>query len=264
MTPLTTWARRTWRSIPRVTAPTSPRPAAQRCRGAGSENLNGQSAFASNAAQRIWGWDYLWPWFAKTSQESLTTAAESNIGGSGGGFSVSYPTPSYQRGVPGTGFFSAVPYLTPTDYGNVGGIVEPQAWNFNPTPPVVSGGGSSRAEPDLSADADPFSGYLLYEPSFAGVDQPVLQGGWGGTSFVAPQFNGSTAVIDSKLGHRVGFWNPTVYAAATRWNSPLTPLDQRGTSNDNLYYSGTPGTVYNPGAGLGYPNLGALAQDFGR
>jgi kumamolisin len=224
----------------------------------------GQSAFASNAVQRIWGWDYLWPWFAKTTPESLTTAAEADVVGSGGGFSVNYPTPSYQRGVPGTGFFSAVPYLTPTDFGNVDGIVEPQAWNFNPTPPVISGGGSGRAEPDLSADADPFSGYLLYEPSFAGVDQPVLQGGWGGTSFVAPQFNGSTAVIDSEVGHRVGFWNPTVYAAATRWNSPLTPLDQRSTSNDNLYYSGTPGTVYNPGAGLGYPNLGALAQDFGR
>jgi kumamolisin len=225
---------------------------------------DGQSADVSNPAQRIWGGDYLWSAIAELVPESLTTAAESAVVGSGGGFSVNYPTPSYQRGVPGTSFFSAVPYLTPTDYGNVGGITEPQAWNFNPTPPVVSGGGSGRAEPDLSADADPESGYLLYEPSFAGVDQPVLQGGWGGTSFVAPQFNGSTAVIDSELGHRVGFWNPTVYAAATRGNSPLTPLDQRGTNNDNIYYSGTPGTVYNPGAGLGYPNLSALAQDFGR
>ncbi len=224
----------------------------------------GLSAYAANPTQRIWGWDYLWPWFAKTGQQSLTTAAETDIGGGGGGFSVDYPTPSYQRGVPGTSSFSAVPYLTPTDYGNIDGITEPQAWSFNPTPPVISGGGSGRAEPDLSADADPFSGYLLYEPSFAGVDQPVLQGGWGGTSFVAPQFNGSTAVIDSAVGHRVGFWNPTVYAAATSPNSPLTPLSQRGTSNDNLYYSGTPGTVYNPGAGLGYPNLSALAQDLGR
>jgi kumamolisin len=225
---------------------------------------NGESAYVSNPTQRIWGWDYLWPWFAKTTPESLITAAESDVVGSGGGFSASYPRPSYQRGVPGTGFFSAVPYLTPTDDGVVGGITEPSAWSFNPIPPVTAGGGSGRAEPDLSADADPFSGYLLYEPSFAGVDEPVLQGGWGGTSFVAPQFNGSTAVIDSALGHRVGFWNPTIYAAATSPNSPLTPLNQRGTSNDNIYYSGTPGTVYNPGAGLGYPNLSALAQDFGR
>ena len=41
-----------------------------------------------------------------------------------------------------------------------------------------------------------------------------MQGGSGGTSFVAPQLNGSTAVIDSVLGHRVGFWNPSIYAAA--------------------------------------------------
>jgi kumamolisin len=196
----------------------------------------------------------------------LTDVVDNDVVGSGGGFSVNYPTPSYQQGVPGTSLFSAVPYLTPTDYNNANGITEPSAWSFNPTPPVISGSGSGRAEPDLSADADPLSGYLLYEPSFATADpaQPVLQGGWGGTSFVAPQFNGSTAVIDSELGRRVGFWNPTIYAAATSPNSPLTPLDQRGTSNDNIYYSGTPGTVYNPGAGLGYPNLSALAQDFGR
>lgn len=229
----------------------------------GSLTGPGGTASVSVPTQRIWGWDYLWPAIAKITPESETDAAVANIGGSGGGFSVNYPTPSYQRGVPGTSFFSAVPYLTPTDYGNVGGVTEPQAWSFNPTPPVTSGFSSGRAQPDLSADADPYSGYLLYAPSFAQDGDPVLEGGWGGTSFVAPQFNGSTAVIDSALGHRVGFWNPTVYAAAARWNSPLTPLNQRGTSNDNLYYTGTPGTVYNPGAGLGYPNLSALAQDFG-
>jgi kumamolisin len=230
----------------------------------GSLTGPGGTASVSVPSQRIWGWDYLWPAIAKITPESESDAAVANIGGSGGGFSATYPTPSYQRGVPGTNFFSAVPYLTPTDYQNVGGITEPTAWSFDPTPPVTSGSGSGRAEPDLSADADPYSGYLLYSPSFAQAGDPVLEGGWGGTSFVAPQFNGSTAVIDSALGHRVGFWNPTVYAAATRGNSPLTPLDQRGTSNDNLYYTGTPGTVYNPGAGLGYPNLSALAQDFGR
>lgn len=212
----------------------------------------------SQPAQRIWGWDYLWNYFAQAGGVSLAQAAESTVVGSGGGFSVDYPTPSYQRGVSGTGSFSAVPYLTPTDYGNVDGLRLPTAWSFNASPAVISGHGSGRAEPDLSADADPFTGYLLYEPSAS----PALQGGWGGTSFVAPQFNGSTAVIDSYLGHRVGFWNPTIYSAAKSRNSPLTPLDASGTSNDNIYYTGTPGTVYNPGAGLGYPNLSALAQTF--
>ena len=80
----------------------------------------------------------------------------------------------------------------------------------------------------MSADADPYTGYLLYAPSFAGVGEPVLQGGWGGTSFVAPQMNGSTAVIDSALGHRVGFWNPSIYAVAGGFKSPFTQLRHRG------------------------------------
>ena len=94
------------------------------------------------------------------------------------------------------------------------------------------------------------------------VGEPALQGGWGGTSFVAPQLNGSTAVIDSYLGHRVGLWNPSIYAFATSRNSPLTPLNAVGTSSDNLYYTGNPGSVYNVGSGLGFPNLSKLAADF--
>ena len=129
---------------------------------------------------------------------------------------------------------------------------------------MTIGFGSGRAVPDVSADADPYSGYLLYEPSFAGIGQPALQGGWGGTSFVAPQLNGSTAVIDSYLGHRVGFWNPAIYAAAAGADSPFTQLNQASTSNDNIYYTGNPGQAYNQGAGLGYPNLTELAGDFGR
>ncbi len=93
----------------------------------------------------------------------------------------------------------------------------------------------------------------------------MLQGGWGGTSFVAPQLNGSTAVIDSALGRRVGFWNPAMYRTALdpAWpsGSPFTPLDQAGTSNDNLYYTGNPGEPYNEAVGLGVPDLTKLAGD---
>jgi subtilase family serine protease len=48
----------------------------------------------------------------------------------------------------------------------------------------------------------------LDEPSAVLTGNPALEPGWGGTSFVAPQFNGSTAVIDSYLGYRVGFLRP--------------------------------------------------------
>ncbi len=221
------------------------------------------SATVTVPNQRIWGWDYLWPAIAKTTGVTLAQAAESAVIGSGGGFSTIEPTPQYQEFVPGTHSFNAVQYLTPTDYKTiVPGLVEPTAWNFNPTPSVTTGTGSGRAVPDVSADADPYSGYLLYSPSFAGVGQPVLQGGWGGTSFVAPQMNGSTAVIDSALGHRVGFWNPSIYAVAGGFKSPFTELSTAGTSNDNIYYTGQPGEPYNQGVGLGTPDLTALSADF--
>ena len=215
------------------------------------------------SAQRIWGWDYLWPGIAATTGVSLATAAESTVVGSGGGFSQVYPTPLYQQLVSGTHNFHAVEYLTPTDYTTVApGLVEPTAWNFNPTPPVTSGYANGRAVPDVSANADPQTGYLLYVPSYIALGQSPLQEA-GGTSFVAPQLNGSAAVIDSYLGHRVGFWNPSMYAAAARGGSPFTQLNQAGTSNDNIYYTGNPGQLYNQGIGLGLPNLAKLAGDLG-
>jgi kumamolisin len=223
------------------------------------------SATVTVPSQRIWGWDYLWAPVATITGVPLATSAEEQTGGSGGGFSVLEPSPAYQDFVPGTHSFHAVQHLTPTNYQTiVSGLTEPTAWNFNPTPTVTTGYGSGRADPDVSADADPYTGYLLYEPSFAGVGHPTLQGGWGGTSFVAPQLNGSTAVIDSAVGHRVGFWNPSIYAAAASGHDPFNPLDTAGTSNDNLYYAGNPGEPYNQGVGLGIPNLTELAGDFTR
>jgi kumamolisin len=234
-----------------------------------TDTATGISAQASNAQQRAWGWDYLWPTFATIQQQTLTAAAEGAVAGGGGGFSNDQATPSYQYGVSGTQSYTGVQYLTPTTPMDIGGgVIEPTAWNFNPKPTLVHGQGSGRALPDVSADADPFTGYLLYEPSFAtipaadGGPQPVLQGGWGGTSFVGPQFNGSTAVIDSSLGHRVGFWNPSIYSFATSRNSPFTALQTASTSNDNDFYTGNPGAVFNESTGLGIPNLSALARDF--
>ena len=217
------------------------------------------SATVTVPSQRIWGWDYLWSAIAKTTGVSLAQAAETAVVGGGGGFSKIYGMPQYQEFVPGTHTFNAVPYLTPTDYATVApGLVEPTAWSFNPTPSVIEGYGSGRASPDVSTDADPYTGYLVYAPVLGGSGI----GEFGGTSFVAPQLNGSTAVIDSYLGHRVGFWNPSIYAVAGGFRSPFTELSTAGTSNDNIYYTGQPGEPYNQGVGLGTPNLTALASDF--
>jgi kumamolisin len=216
---------------------------------------------ATIKAQRTWGWDWLWPHFADFGAPDEATFAFANVAGSGGGFSTFEATPFYQQLVPSAHQFSAVEYLTPIDPETVApGLVEPTAWTFNPTPSVQHGTGTGRATPDVSADADPFTGYELY---FTFGDQAAtVEDGWGGTSFVAPQLNGSTAVIDSALGKRVGFWNPVIYQLALLPGSPFAPLNTPGTSNDNLFYSGTPGHKYNVGSGLGTPNLAALATDF--
>ncbi len=226
----------------------------------------GTATMSSGRAERIWGWDYTWAATAEVLGVPLQTVAEDSflgVTGSGGGFSRVEPEPSYQRGVSGTTSYTAVPYFTSTDIQDVGsGVLEPTAFGFDPNPPTIHGFGTGRAVPDISTDADPMSGFLLYEPSFAAIGEPELQPDWGGTSFVAPQLNGSAAVIDSYVGHRVGFWNPSIYQFATQRNSPLHPLNTPGTSNDNLFFSGTPGTVYNPGAGLGVPDFTQLGTAF--
>ena len=225
------------------------------------------SAAVSVTSQRAWGWDYLWSAIATTTGATYASTAPAYVVGGGGGFSTAEPEPSYQRLVSGTANYHGEQYLTPTDYKTIvtgTDFVEPTAWNVTSTPPLVGGQGSGRAEPDLSADADPQSGYLLYEPSFAGVGQPTLQSNWGGTSFVAPELNGSTAVIDSYLGHRIGLWNPSIYSLAAGPASPVTPLNQASTSNDNIFYTGNPGEQYNEATGLGVPNLAKFAADLAR
>ena len=218
----------------------------------------GPTVAAQIPAERTWGWDYLWPLWQQIEPGSSEAAfAESFTEGGGGGYSQFEPAPSYQRGV---GRYHAVQYLTPGEYQNFHGLSLPNDWTFTADPAVTSGFSAGRATPDLATDADPNTGYLLYDP----LGSPALQTGGGGTSYVAPQLAGTTAVLNQYLGRRTGFWNPSLYRFAQGSRSPFRPLDTMGTANDNLYYTGTPGRIYNPGSGLGVPNLATLAADFGR
>jgi kumamolisin len=212
-------------------------------------------------AQRAWGWDYTWQFWKGFGFKSEAAFAESEdgIGGGGGGFSVDEPTPLYQQNTSGTHKFSAVEYLTPSHFTTVNGLTLPAKWTFDATPKVTTGTGTGRAVPDVSANADPLTGYLIYCPQFQGNP---LESDWGGTSFVAPQLNGSTAILDQYVGGRVGFWNPAIYQFANQIGSPFTPLGTSARSNDNLYYTGTPGQTYNVGTGLGVPDMARLAADF--
>jgi kumamolisin len=223
-------------------------------------------------------------------------------GGGGGGYSVVEKQPAYQSEIKGIDDYNYVPYVSYPDCqpladgADNGNCVEysntsttpaacppdtgadlclPDTWtawpgaSTNPqtNPPVDGGtfsGPGGRAVPDIVADADPYTGYEEYFSDWPGGAGTEV--GWGGTSFVAPQLNGSAAVIDSYLHHRTGFWNPAIYrfAAVPSW-TPFTPLNSASANNDNLYYTGSgQGAIYSPGSGLGVPDLDKLALDFRR
>ena len=159
----------------------------------------------------------------------------------------------------GTSNYNGVQYLTPTDFQtSTAKFVEPTAWNVNPDP-RVSGNGFGRAVPDLSADADPYSGYLLYEPSFAAPASRcsraagAARASWHPSSTARRRSSTPTWGTGSGCGTRP--------VRVRRGPSPFTPLNQAGTSNDNLFYTGNPGELYNPATGLGVPNLTELAGD---
>jgi subtilase family serine protease len=232
-------------------------------------------------AERAWSWDYFFPFFKQFGVNNKLEWAEENLAGGTGGYSALEPRPAYQGNVSA---FNDRRYLTATRFRPIApGLTEPTNFRLTLTPPLRAGSTSTgRATPDVSTNGDPQTGYAVFDPE-------LFEGGFaqfGGTSFVAPQLNGSTAVIDSSLGHRVGFWNPQIYGFARSSTSPFQPLNDtrayRGVkflsqtskagvttavrgefSNNNLFYTGKRGKIWNPATGLGVPNLTALAGDFG-
>jgi kumamolisin len=108
--------------------------------------------------------------------------------------------------------------------------------------------------PDVAFNADPETGYtIFYTSDKHGFEVLTFTGG---TSFVAPQLNGVTALLVENAGHRVGLLNPLLYALA---HSPRArnPIDIISTG-DNWFYSGRDG--YSPAAGLGVLDVAKLAK----
>lgn len=75
-------------------------------------------------------------------------------------------------------------------------------------PSANSGGGVGRGLPDVSAVADPSTGYQV---RVDGQDLVI-----GGTSAVAPLWAGLIALLNQKLGRKVGFLNPIIYGSNLR------------------------------------------------
>jgi kumamolisin len=119
----------------------------------------------------------------------------------------------------------------------------------------------NREVPDVSADADPATGYAVYcTVTAAGCSSS----GWivvGGTSAAAPMWAGSTALINEYLQQqqksRLGFANPTLYAL-TSANPQYAPFHDI-TSGTNLYYPATTG--YDEASGIGSPDIYNIARD---
>ena len=117
-----------------------------------------------------------------------------------------------------------------------------------------------RNVPDISANADPFTGYQIYYTS----DQNgfgIIQG-YGGTSFVAPELNGVAILIDEYVHGRVGLLNGPLYnlARGTGYHGSHPILKAVKYGNNDFYY-GSAG--YNPGAGLGVIDVTILAESLG-
>jgi kumamolisin len=219
--------------------------------GAGGTTLPGLQQYCLNMActslfninianEQVWGWDYLRGFCDAIGIHSIYKCGIFP-GGGGGGVSVFFGVPSYQSHLPGI-MASAVGQSFVD-----GGI------DFFDLPAKFPG----RNVPDISANADPQTGYtIFYTSSSFGFEVLTF---FGGTSFVAPQFNGIFALYQQYLGGRMGMINVPLYqlaASGKAYIKPHAPLHVIGFG-DNWFYNANNG--YSPAAGLGTLNTYYLA-----
>jgi kumamolisin len=124
--------------------------------------------------------------------------------------------------------------------GGVSNIFPKPAYQASVTVPKSPAGFVGRGSPDVSGNADPFSGYNV----FVGNKKQVI----GGTSAVAPLYAGLTALLNQAAApKKVGFIQPKLYG---------TPGTCRDVTQSNNDFSGTLGVYkaaagWDPASGLG-------------
>jgi kumamolisin len=201
---------------------------------------NGSTYSLTIPTEQAWGWDYLDKLCALLGTPNPVTCG-TFPGGGGGGVSVFMPLPFYQYFVPGV-ITSASGQALFNEQTKPPQLVFKLPANF-----------AGRNVPDISLNADPDTGYVIWYTSDVNgfeVEQFI-----GGTSFVAPQLNGITALYDQGLGYRVGLLNNDLYnlvrlgAAYSGRNPPLRDI----TSGDNWFYTGERG--YDQASGVGVPDV---------
>ena len=116
--------------------------------------------------------------------------------------------------------------------GGYSTIFPPQSWQIGaPAPPTGTRAGSGRMVPDVSADADPNTGYEIY---VHGASTVV-----GGTSAVAPLYAG----LFASFGTELGFVTPTLWENQSAFNDI--------TQGGNGFFNAAPGA--DPCSGIGSP-----------
>ena len=195
---------------------------------AGSHGCNDSQVAVDDSASQ--------PWATGVGGTSLTSLGPPPVqtawSGGGGGVSARWQMPSWQSGL-GVGASSSG------------------------TPCGAPGGSFCREVPDVSADADPNTGYLVYWTRTT----PSVQSAWwefGGTSAAAPLWAGLVALADaSETGGcspatPLGFLNPSLYSIAAGANDASAFGDVTSGSNGN--FSAAAG--YDMATGLGTPIAG--------
>jgi kumamolisin len=212
----------------------------------GTQLYNGATAGSTYTVklknENVWSWSYLYKLCDELGYTPLTCGVFP-VGG-GGGVSIMFKRPLYQDLINGPQ--SSQPK---------------QVFAYTATTPAqtiykLPANYPGRNLPDISANADPDTGYVIvYTSDVNGFGELTY---YGGTSFVAPQLNGVTALLNQSAHSRIGLLNIPLYLAAALHgysgkNPPLTAI----TDGNNDFYTGSNG--YNPGAGLGILNVANFA-----
>ena len=210
------------------------------------------------------GTEEVWNTLDVCSGNNSSTATSTGIvdcglyGAGGGGYSIFWPMPDYQRGP---------------------GVINPNTLYGPGNCALAAAGQACREVPDISADADPLTGYAEYctgssyvSPNPTGTDYESTcysltktpgAPGWlhiGGTSLSAPLFGALFSDRDAYQGHRSGAANYLLYSLfGNRYTyasdfHDITGINQ--VSNNNGFYPVTPG--YDQATGIGSPNFAAL------
>jgi subtilase family serine protease len=108
------------------------------------------------------------------------------FGGGGGGVSTTYPQPYYQRGVVPVGLATKLPS------------------GRRSTRPM-------RVVPDVSADADPYTGIAVGQSTLVHGHYVFVMGSVGGTSQACPTIAGIQASAQQAAGGPLGFAAPAIY-----------------------------------------------------